>query len=169
MRHLLLLSLCSLLPAETLTQGERERAVGHMQATRKLFLDSVAGVTPEQWMWKPAPEVWSIAEVAEHIAIYEDTVFEHITKRVLGNPANPSKKGGGEEKDAKLLTKVVDSSHKVQTAEGLRPAHRWKTKEELIAHFNESRDRNIKFVETTQEDLRAHFSPHPLGSLDAYN
>ena len=39
----------------------------------------------------------------------------------------------------------------------------------MIAHFKESRDAHIEYVDKTQDDLRDHFSPHPAaGLLDAY-
>ena len=70
------LSIASPAFAETLTQGERERAMSELHATRKQFLDSVAGLSDAQWNFKPSPDVWSVAEVAEHIAISEDMIFK---------------------------------------------------------------------------------------------
>src|SRR5947209_6162535 len=55
--------------AAPLDQGERDRAMSHLHATRKMFLDSVAGLSDTQWNFKPAPERWSVAECAEHIAV----------------------------------------------------------------------------------------------------
>ena len=38
-----------------------------------------------------------------------------------------------------------------------------------MAHFKESRDANIAYLGTTQDDLRNHFAPHPaLGLMDGY-
>ena len=57
----LLLSLATLaVPAspQALTKEERERGMSELHATRKLFLDSVAGLSEAQWNFKPAPEVW---------------------------------------------------------------------------------------------------------------
>src|SRR5438045_3372548 len=77
MKKLLIVSLVLTIAApafgETLTQGERERAMSELHATRKQFLDSVAGLSDAQWNFKPAPDVRSVAEVAEHIAVSEDT------------------------------------------------------------------------------------------------
>src|SRR6202011_1383100 len=71
--------------AEPLTQGERDFAMSSMQATRKLFLDSVAGLSAAQWNFKAAPERWSIAECAEHIALSED-MLANMAKGTLKNP-----------------------------------------------------------------------------------
>ena len=59
MKSVLLLgiALAGLLPAQTLQQGERDRAMSHLHATRKQFLDALANVSEAQWNWKPKPEV----------------------------------------------------------------------------------------------------------------
>ncbi|MBI3684437.1 MAG: DinB family protein [Acidobacteria bacterium] len=170
MRMLLLFTtVAGLLSAQPLTRGERDRAMSHMHATRKLFLDSVDGVSPQQWAWKPAPEVWSVAEVSEHIAVSEDSLFELVTRKILTSPADPSKKAEAAGRDEFLMKSMVDRSRKAQAPEMLRPTNRWKTKDELVAHFKQSRDRNIAYVENTQDELRSHFTPHPAYKLvDAY-
>lgn len=161
--------LAATLAAEPLTQRERDFAMSYMHATRKQFLDSVAGVSQTQWTFKPAPEVWSIAEVAEHIALSEDSLFDLATKKILASPADPSKKAGAADKDEWLLKALVNRSQKATAPEFLRPTHRWKTKDELVAHFRQSRDRNIEYLKTTEADLRSHFGPHPVfKDLDAY-
>ncbi|HUQ95848.1 MAG TPA: DinB family protein [Bryobacteraceae bacterium] len=169
MKRLLGLALALVSPAgaETLPQGERDRAMSHLHATRKLFIDSLAGVTKEQWAWKPAPEVWSIAEVAEHITVSEDNLFG-LVKKVAATPLDPALKPD-KANDEKILKSLVDRTRKAQAPEFLKPGNRWKTPEEMVAHFKEARDKTIGYVQTTQEDLRALASAHPrFGALDAY-
>ena len=74
---------------QTLSQSERDFAINHLQSTRKLFLDSITGLTPEQWSFKAAPDRWSIAECAEHITIAEDFIFGLVQNQVLKTPADP--------------------------------------------------------------------------------
>jgi hypothetical protein len=172
MKLFLLLPLAALaVPAlpQSLTKEERERAMSELHATRKLFLDSVAGLSDAQWRFKPAPEVWSAAECAEHIALSEDRLYELVTLKLMKSPAEPEKKAEVKGKDELILEKTIDRSQKFQAPEMLRPTHQWPAKEELIAHFKESRDRNIAYVEHTPDDLREHFVPHPAFKLlDGY-
>ena len=155
--------------AQPLTKDERERGLSELQATRKLFLESVAGLSEAQWNFKPAPEVWSVGEVAEHIAVSEDTIFGLITERIMKGPAEPDKKAGVEGKDQIILEKVVDRSVKVQAPEVLRPTHRFASQQALVDHFKESRDRTIAYVASTQDELRSHFGDHPLlKTMDGY-
>jgi len=163
------LSIASPAFAETLTQVERERAMSELHATRKQFLDSIAGLSDAQWNFKPSPGVWSVGEVAEHIAISEDMIFKAVTEQVMKTPAAPEKKSEVHGKDELVLEKTVDRSMKFQAPEMLRPTHRWPTAQAVTDHFKESRDRTIAYVENTQDDLRDHFLEHPaLKLLDGY-
>jgi len=46
---------------------------------------------------------------------------------------------------------------------------RWPDHAELIAHFKQSRDRNIAYIQTTGDDMRSHFRVHPfMKTIDAY-
>lgn len=159
--------LTAFLFAEPLAQGERDRAMSHFHATRKVFLDSLAGVPDAQWNFKPSPERWSIAECAEHIAVSEDSLFD-LVKKIMQSPATPEKKAEVKGKDEMVIEKETDRTKKAQAPEFLKPSHRWPNREALIAHFKESRDRNIAYLQTTQDDLRSHFRQSTLGLLDAY-
>jgi hypothetical protein len=154
--------------AEPLTQNERDRAMSDFHATRKVFLDSVAGLSDAQWNFKPSAERWSIAECAEHIAVAEDVIFEMVQKMIT-SPAEPEKKEKVRGKDEAVLRMVRDRSSKFQAPEFLAPKRRWPDREALVAHFKHSRDRNIAYLQTTQDDLRSHFLDHPaMKTLDAY-
>jgi uncharacterized damage-inducible protein DinB len=150
----------------TLTQAERDRAIAELTASRQQFLDSVAGLSPAQWNFKPDEKTWSVAECAEHIAVSEDVIFGYVAKFVEA-PAAPDKKSAVT--DDYVLTAVVDRSHKFQAPEALRPTHRFATPQEMVDHFKQSRAHTIAYVRDTQDDLRAHFFDHPvLKTMDTY-
>ncbi len=158
-----------LCPAETLTRGERDRAMSELHATRKMFLDSIANLNDAQWNFKPAPERWSIAEVAEHIAVSEDMLFDLVRRKIIESPADEEKKALVKGKDEQVLKLVPERTQKFQAPEFLQPTKRWPSREDLVRHFKESRDRTITYVEQTPDDLRAHFADHPvLKTLDGY-
>lgn len=67
------------------------------------------------------------------------------------------------------MKQLVDRTQKAQAPESLKPTHRWKSREELTAHFKVSRDKLIAYIDKTNDDLRSHAAPHPLfKDLDAY-
>jgi hypothetical protein len=157
-------------PAPTpLSAAERESALNSLQATHDAFLKSISGLSEAQWRFKPAPDRWSVAEVAEHIAISESMIFGMVQSRIMTSPATPDKRAEVAGKDEIVLTKVPDRSHKAQAPEFLKPTNRWATREELTQAFEGSRKATMDYVRTTNDDLRDHFGPHPLlGPLDAY-
>src|SRR5687767_7553058 len=75
--------------AQPLTQQERDSLLEHLQQTRQAFLDSISGVSDAQWTFKAGPDRWSIAEIAEHIAISETTILEIVTDKILKSPTVP--------------------------------------------------------------------------------
>src|ERR1039458_10165499 len=153
----------------TLSAAGRESALNSLQATHDAFLKSIAGLSDAQWRFKPAPDRWSVAEVAEHIAVSESMIFGMVQKQIMVSPASPEKRSEVAGKDEIILTRVPDRSHKAQAPEFLKPTNRWATREELTKAFEDSRKATMDYVRTTNDDLRDHFGPHPIfGSLDAY-
>jgi len=152
-----------------LSPEERQSAIKYLEETRQKVLDSLKDLSDAQWKFKSAPDRWSPAEVAEHIAVSEEAILGLVTERVMKSPAAPEKKEAAKDKDELVRTSVTNRSVKVQAPEMLKPASRFKTREEMIKAFNASRDKTIEYVKTTQDDLRSHFGPHPIfKDLDAY-
>ncbi|PYR56143.1 MAG: hypothetical protein DMF85_17505 [Acidobacteria bacterium] len=159
----------SVLPvsAQPLTRQERDSLVQHLEQTRQAFLQSISGLSDAQWTFKAGPDRWSIAEVAEHIAISETTIFQLVTDKMLKGPAippNPTPLS-----DEKLLASLLDRSTKFQAPEMLKPTNRWATREALTKDFLAARDKTITYVKTTTDDLHGHGGPHPVFKmLDGY-
>src|SRR5262249_22064739 len=148
---------------------EREAAISYLEETRGKFLDSIKGLSAEQWKFKPGPDRWSAAEVAEHIAISEEVILGRITQQIMKTPAAPEKKEAVKGKEELLRKALVNRSVKAQAPEFLKPTNRWATRDELVKAFNASRDKTIEYVKTTQDDVRSHFAPHPFfKDMDAY-
>ncbi len=158
-----------LIPVLALCQDvlpERGRGLSELHATRKQFLDAVAGLSPAQWNFKPDAAAWSIAECAEHLAVTEDFIFNLVTKELPASPeAAPEKKLA----DEAVLKRTADRSTKYKNPEPLAPARRWPSPDAAVAHFRESRDRSLDYLRTTTDPLRKRFAPHPvLGPVDGY-
>lgn len=154
--------------AQGLNSQERERAARELEASRKLLLQSVAGLSDAQWRFKPAQDRWSIAECVEHVALAEDNYYELIKGTLLNSPVNPSKRAEVQGKDDLVLKNMPDRTSKRITVPALEPKDRWLPSEAVI-HFQKSRDRLVKYVLTTQDDLRAHYQSHrAVGLIDGY-
>ena len=164
------LLMCATVWGQPLTRGERDRLMSHLHATRKAFLDSVDALSEEQWRFKPAPGRWSVAEVAEHITLSDDTFYQMVTMKAMKSAAEPAHRTDEQRsRDAEILKMLPDRSGKAEAPAFLIPRGKWLTREELTAHFKKSRDRAIAYIRDTDEEVRSHFAQHPVvGRLDAY-
>jgi len=155
--------------SSTLTAEERNRALEYLKQTQKDFLASIDGVSEAQWKFKAAPDRWSIAETAEHIAVAEQTIWELVSGKIMKSPPAPEKRAEVKGKEETILKAIPDRSRKAQAPEQLKPTGRFATRGELTKEFESIRGKEISFVADTKEDLRSHFEEHPfLKTMDAY-
>ena|SRR5215831_14501509 len=156
---------------ETLTKDERDRAIAELEGSKQMFLDATKGLSAAQWNFKSAPDRWSIAECADHIALSETFIFGRITDGVLKTPLTPEKRETTKGKDEVLVKILQDRSFKAKAPEPLDPTKTPMSPEESTKKFLEGRAKTEEFIKTTQEDLRDHMFDHPvpaIGTLDAY-
>jgi hypothetical protein len=153
--------------AQPLTQQERDSLLKHLQQTREAFLGSISGLSEAQWTFKAGPDRWSIAEVAEHIAISETTILHLVTDQIMKGPAVP--RNPDSVSDEKLLGWLLDRTSKFQAPEILKPTHRWPTRDALTKDFIAARETTAAYVKTTTDDLHGHAGSHPVFKmLDGY-
>jgi hypothetical protein len=153
--------------AQSLTQQERDSLLRRLEQTRQAFVDAISGVSEAQWTFKAGPDRWSIAEIAEHIAISETTILQLVTERMLKGPALPP--NPNPLSDERLLAMLLDRSSRFQAPEMLKPTNRWATRDALTKDFLAAREKTATFVKTTTDDLRGRGGPHPVFKmLDGY-
>lgn len=146
--------------AQPLAQAERDATVKHLTQSRESFVKSIANLSDAQWTFKAAPDRWSIAEIAEHIAVSETTIFEIITGKILKGPAISP--GVARISNDKLLEGLVDRSSKFSAPEMLKPSNRWATRDALTKDFLAAREKTSNYVAQTSDPLHAHGGPHPV-------
>ena len=165
--YFLLLSPAGLL-AQKLGDDERSAAMTHLYVSRMKFLNSIAGLSPEQLAFKAGPDRWSIAECAEHITLSEDLIFK-MAERALAVPAAKREPAVYLRVDQQILKSMVNRDKKGKAPEALKPSNKWKTMDAMIADFKERRKKTIEWVERTDADVRGHAVPHPeFKELDAF-
>ncbi len=153
--------------AQQLTEQDRMTLQKHLQQTRQAFLESISGLSDAQWTYKAGPDRWSIAEVAEHIAISETTILQLVTEKVLKSP--PFQRDPNGMSDEKLIAGLMDRTNRFQAPEMLRPTNRWTTRDALAKDFIAARDKTEAYVKATTDDLHGHGGPHPVFKmLDGY-
>jgi uncharacterized damage-inducible protein DinB len=149
--------------------NDRERAylLDQLEQSKKAMLASIDGLTEAQWKFKPAPNVWSVQECAEHIILAEDFIFKGA-QQVLQTPAVPRPEKSNAQVDQIIVERVQDRSQKVSAPEPLVPSAKFATPADAAREFTERRNRTIAYVKSTNDELRTHVGPGPAGTMDAY-
>jgi uncharacterized damage-inducible protein DinB len=152
-----------------LNDSERAFLIEQMEMSKKAFLTSISGISEAQWTFKPAPNVWSVQECAEHIVLSESFIFDGA-QQLLKTPAVARPEKSTSEFDRMLAAGVQDRSHKATAPAPIDPAGRAATLTPAAAakQFTAKRDQNEEYVKTTSDELRVHVGPSAAGPLDAY-
>ncbi|OJJ15619.1 hypothetical protein BKI52_37690 [marine bacterium AO1-C] len=148
-----------------LTKSERAFAVKKLENSRNQLLTVLNGLSEKQLNYKSSSSSWSVAECVEHIAIFENEVFD-IIKESLALPASPERRKDIKYSDKKLLVRIADRTKKEKTQEGLKPHRKYGNHDATVKEFQIKRAKHIYYVKTTKDDLRNHFVG--FGALDAY-
>jgi hypothetical protein len=153
---------------ETLSSKERKYQIQHLKETRSAFLNSVKGLSEAQLNYKASADKWSIKECIYHIALSEKTMLGML-EQTMNQPATPEKRSEIKVQDDQLIGFMQDRTTKFQAPEMIRPEKApWKSEEEAIASFKESRKSFLRYVKTTTDDVRNHMVTFPFGTLDVY-
>src|SRR5579872_3846985 len=71
-----------------MSDQERTQVLKWLDDSHQEFLAAIDGTSEAQWVWKPAPERWSVGETAEHIVLAEALLFDSVRKAMAAAP-NP--------------------------------------------------------------------------------
>ncbi len=155
--------------AKPITKEERKAAVEYLNRTKKMFLDSVKGLSEEQLKWKAAPDKWSVFEVSEHITLAETFLFDLVSGQIMKAPVDASKTTTVTVQQ--IMTMVPDRTNKFQAPEPIRPDKSpWTSMPDTMAAFKQRRATTIKFIEKGNDDMRERFFMNPAfgKEIDAY-
>lgn len=155
------------LSQNSLTKEEKGRALAHLKATQSELKAVLKGLSASQLNYRPDSESWSIAECVEHIAITETNIFA-IVEMTLKGPTDPSLRGEVKMSDQQVLSIIESREQKVKTRPEAEPSQKFGGAAESYKAFLAKRKSNMKFVKTTDQDLRNRYFDFPFGKVDAY-
>ena len=153
-----------------LTPEERAKAIKMLLDSQNEFLSYVEKLSDAQWNARPIPFKWTVGETAEHIALAEGLLFTAM-ERALAAPINPDWETRSAGKEAVLDNILAARKGKAQAPEPIQPLKRKMSRTEIMTLFKEGRAKTLKFIETTDQPLKAHTLDHPFpifGTLNAY-
>ncbi len=102
-----------------LTTEEITTASRHLSVTRGFLLESVGGLSPAQWDFKPASDAWSAAENMEHIVLIESRI--HAIIEGMNEALEPRTEGDRREMDEFILNQIPKRSRKVKASDAALP------------------------------------------------
>lgn len=142
-----------------LTDAERQEVVNLLEQSHADFEALVAGVSEDQWHVKPAPEKWSVGEVAEHLLLTEDMLYGIMQAALAAEPH-----ADWQAVDAKglnpILTTVPDRTQTFQAPERLQPTGQL-DREDTLARFAAARAKTVELMHS-DAPLKSHTQPNPL-------
>lgn len=135
------------------TEVDRQYTLDNMRRTRDALIKETENLTPEQWAFRDSANRWSIAEVVEHLALWEIVWSREIS---LGSRNKPQPElNATSSPDSYYTTFIMED--KPHTAPDFAVPTGFIQGKNNLTFFLRGREQAIKFVETTKLDLRAHF------------
>lgn len=154
--------------AQTSTNSEdRKRALEHLKKTQSELTSLVSGLNEEQVNYKVDESSWSIGECLEHIAISEKNLIGMV-QMGLQEKANPTRRSEVKLSDEQLLGIITSREQKVKTRKEFEPTDSFGGFKQTLKVFKERRKSNMKFLKTSELNLRHYYIQFPFGLIDAY-
>ena len=172
MKRLALVLLATTIPIfaadARMTSEERANVLKWLEESRKEFLAAIDGVTDQQWQWKPAPDRWSVGEVAEHIVLAEAGQFADVKKAIAAVP-DPDWETKTKGKTERLVAVLAPRLGKAQAPEAIVPKGGM-TQAQVKERFLQQRAEIVKFATETNTPLKQGIVENPFfGPLNGYN
>lgn len=154
-------------PAVAFTEKDREFALKYLNETKADYITQLIGLSDAQLNFRAAEGRWTIAEIAEHITVVEQILFEWTTVGQF-KPSSSKCENPFRIDDRMLMGAITNRAKRFTAPEPVVPNGRWKTKETLIASFEKARTVTTDFIKNNKTDLRSVFGPSPLGTVDGF-
>jgi hypothetical protein len=164
MASVLLSAACvsSLSAQATMTAGDRQRLLAHLEMTARWLGNELDGLTREQLAFKMTPDSWTITEVVEHLAIAEPQYWQRVQDS-MKQPPNTEKL---EATDAGILWYGIDRTNRARTGEARVPKGKFSDIRESHAEFRKLRATMRDYATSTKDDLRSRKLLE--GNMDVY-
>ena len=149
---------------------EREAVIGALRASEARLLDLLRELAPAHQRFREAPERWSIAEIVEHLVLFEEFIRGAVERALQGQAATEEQRAEVRTKEplviglAQARAEQRFTARAATTPTGLRMDFG-----ALVADLRRERSLTIAFAEQTEADLRGYFFAHvAFGDLDGY-
>ncbi len=139
--------------AASMTVLERQRLVAHLEMTGAWLPDEVSGLSLAQLQFRPAPGVWNILEVVEHLSIASPIYWRQFHE-AMKRPTAPFTPAASDEDilwygiDRTRREKAIPSEDAKGQLRDLHPA---------LDSLRRLHAEMLEYAKTTHDDLRSHY------------
>ena len=148
--------------AGPMTVGDRQRLVAHLEMTEAWVASELQGLSAAQLTWRASPDVWSIRDVVEHLAIAEPQYWTQLQQSLQMPLATDTP----EATDAAILWYGIDRTSRARTGEARVPDGRFESTADALRSFRALRAKMLEQAKTSQEDYRGRRLKD--GNMDVY-
>ena len=141
---------------------EREHLIAHMEMTESWLIDEVSKLSPAQLNFRVAPGRWTIMEVVEHLTIAEPIYWQQFQTAIK----QPPRKLDKHPTDEDVLWYGIDRVRHEKTEPSKEPRGQLSNVQQGLESFRKLHATILEYVQTTDDDLRAHVQPE--WGTDAY-
>jgi len=136
--------------AASMTKGERQRLVAHLQMTAAWMEDEVSHLSPAQLEFHPGPGRWSVADVLEHLHLAEPIYWRQFHDTLKAAPSDKKARVT----DLDVLWYGIDRTQRQQTSPDKVPQPKPDFQADL-ADFRKLHAEILEYARMTDDDLRA--------------
>jgi hypothetical protein len=137
------------------SETDRQYQLQNFKRTRDALVKETINLSDEQWHFKEAPDRWSIAEIVEHLALWE-VIFARETNIALRNNPTPELVHASRSDSSYLDFIMEEKQH--NSPDYSKPTGFIRGKNNLDFFLLRNAE-TIRFVETTGADLKAFYEP----------
>lgn len=152
-----------------LTKEDRKRINNYLKKTKSALVGKIKSLSVEQWNYKPTPEVWSAAEIAEHILKAESVVLKRVDN-VSDKEYKPELMASIEKKTQEVLDFTVGRATKLKAPEPVAPTNAYATPKAFIEAFAKRRNETNTYVKNLEKPIKAYYETFgPIGEVNGYH
>jgi hypothetical protein len=149
------------------TEEDRNAVVARLTSSFEALRAAVSGLSDAQWRFKPAPDLWSVADCVEHLAVGEAGLVARLQAKIAEEAPSPHPETAN--KDSLVLRAVPRRKIKVKAPPEMEVKSPKAALSDGMDAFGKVRSATIAFVASTPADLRAYWWPHfSMGPLDGW-
>ena len=157
-----------------LTGEEKAQLMDLFAESKTMYLGLLAGVSDDQWSFKPNADRWSVGECAEHIMRSNESLMASA-KQALASERNPEWHEKTKAK-SQLLKSVMPNRQPfgrggATAPQEIRPTGEF-SRQQIVDRFLALYEEAEKMVDEMDRPLKAHTTEHPFpifGTLNAYD